>query len=89
MNALDISVYKMKNALGKDVNLKLTAQEREEINNVMTVAMNLIDQNNQQKKDIDFLEGHQKKLKNMLKLIKAKTRIEKHHKFSLFRFLFK
>ncbi|XP_058741088.1 heat shock cognate 70 kDa protein-like [Vicia villosa] len=89
MNALHLSVYKMKNALEKDVNLKLTAHEREDINNAMTVAINLLDMNNQQKKDIDFLEGHQKKLKNMLKLIKAKTRIEKHHKFSLFRFLFK
>ncbi|XP_058762933.1 heat shock cognate 70 kDa protein 2-like [Vicia villosa] len=84
MNALDLSVYNMKNALEKDVNIKLTAQECEDIKNAMTVAKNLLDKNNQQKKDIDFLEGHQKKLENMLKLIKAKTSNEKNHKFSFF-----
>ncbi|XP_058741082.1 heat shock cognate 70 kDa protein 2-like [Vicia villosa] len=89
MNALDLSVYNMKNALEKDVNVKLTAQEREDINNAMSVAKNLLDKNNQGKKDFDFLEGHQKKLENMLKLIKAKTSKEKNHKFSFLRFLFK
>ncbi|XP_058741089.1 heat shock cognate 70 kDa protein-like [Vicia villosa] len=89
MNALDLSVYNMKKALKKNVNFKLTAQEREDINNAMTVAKNMLDKNNQQKKDIDFLEGHLKKLENMLKLFKAKTSNEKNQKISLFGFLFK
>ncbi|XP_058762931.1 heat shock 70 kDa protein 18-like [Vicia villosa] len=87
MNALDLSVYNMKKALKKNANLKLTAQEREEINNAMTVAKNLLDKNNQQKKDTDFLEAHRMKLENMLELIKARTSNEKNRKFSLFRFL--
>ncbi|XP_058762934.1 heat shock 70 kDa protein 1-like [Vicia villosa] len=73
MDALDLSVYGMKIALKKGVNLKLTDQEREDINNAMSVAKNLLDKNNQQKKDIDFLEGHLKKMENMLELINAKT----------------
>ncbi|XP_058741081.1 heat shock cognate 70 kDa protein-like [Vicia villosa] len=89
MNALDLSVYNMQKALKKNVNLKLTAQEREDINNAMTVAKNLLDKNNQQKKDTDFLEAHRMKLENMLELIKARTSSEKNRKFSLFRFLSK
>jgi mevalonate kinase len=74
MNDLDYCVYNMKNALKKEVNLKLTSQESEKINNAIIVAMNLLDKNSQEK-DIDFLEDHLKKLQNMLKKLKVK-----HHK---------
>ncbi|CAL5191512.1 unnamed protein product [Lathyrus oleraceus] len=87
MNALDLSVYNMKNALKNDDNLELTPQESEKINNAITMGMNLLDGNSREK-DIGFLEGHQKKLDNLLKLIKAKTSNENNHKFSLFRYSF-
>lgn len=85
MDALDLSVYCMKIALKNDVNLKLTDQEREEINNAITVAKKLLDKNNQQKKDIDSLESHLKNMDNMLELINAKTSRKKNRKFSWFK----
>ena len=46
MSALDSCVYNMKNALKKkDVNLMLSPQESEKINNVITFTMNLLDKN--------------------------------------------
>jgi L1 cell adhesion molecule like protein len=95
MNDLDYCVYNMKNALKKEVNLKLTSQESEKINNAIIVAMNLLDKNSEQK-DIDFLEDHLKMLQNMLKKLKVKelkAKSEefegKRHKSSLLRFFFK
>jgi L1 cell adhesion molecule like protein len=100
MNDLDYCVYNMKNALKKEVNLKLTSQESEKINNAIIVAMNLLEKNSQPK-DIDFLEDHLKKLQNMLKKLKVKHHKVKElkakseefeaksHKSSLLRFFFK
>ncbi|XP_050916590.1 heat shock cognate 70 kDa protein 2 [Lathyrus oleraceus] len=79
---LDLIVYKMKSPLKKDFNLKLTAQECGEINNAMTMAVNMLDENSKEK-DIDFLEGHLKKLEDMLDLLEPKTAIKEiNHKFS-------
>jgi len=72
MNALDYCVYNMKNALKKDVNLKLSPQEIEKINNAITVATSLLDKNNQQN-EIDVLEYHLKEMESMLKHVIAKT----------------
>ncbi|GAU23227.1 hypothetical protein TSUD_172550 [Trifolium subterraneum] len=105
MNDLDYCVYNMKNALKKEVNLKVTPQESQKFNNAIIVAMNLLDKNSQQK-ETAFLEDHLKKLQNMLKKLKVKeikvkeikvkelkTKSGEHeaksHKFSLSRFLFK
>ncbi|WJX81831.1 hypothetical protein P8452_64665 [Trifolium repens] len=46
--------------------------ESEKINNAITVSMNLLDKNNQQK-EIDVLEGHLKQLDSMFENLKAKT----------------
>ncbi|CAJ2669467.1 unnamed protein product [Trifolium pratense] len=73
MSALDSCVYNMKNALKKkDVNLILSPQEIEKINNAITFAMNLLDKNNQQE-EINVLEGHLNELESMLKPLIAKT----------------
>jgi L1 cell adhesion molecule like protein len=72
MSALDSYVYNMKNALKKkDVSLMLSPQEIEKINNAITFAMNLLDENNQQ--EIDVLEGHLNELERMLKPLIAKA----------------
>ncbi|XP_058767059.1 heat shock cognate 70 kDa protein-like [Vicia villosa] len=72
MSALDSCVYNMKKSLKKDnVHLMLTSQEREKINNAITVAENLLDKNNQQN-EIDVLEGHLKELDSMLEKLNAK-----------------
>jgi L1 cell adhesion molecule like protein len=73
MSALDSYVYNMKNALKKkDVSLMLSRQEIEKINNAITFAMNLLDENNQQE-EIDVLEGHLNELERMLKPLIAKA----------------
>ncbi|GAU21848.1 hypothetical protein TSUD_176940 [Trifolium subterraneum] len=73
ISGLDSCVYNIKNALQKkDVYSMLTYQESEKINNAITVAMNLLDKNNQQK-EIDVLEGHLKQLNSMLENLKVKT----------------
>ncbi|RHN59366.1 putative Heat shock protein 70 family [Medicago truncatula] len=73
MCALDSCVYNMKNALKKNnVNLILTPQEIEKINNAITVAMNLLDKNNKEK-EIDVLEGHLEDLESMSKHLISKA----------------
>jgi L1 cell adhesion molecule like protein len=73
MSGLDLCIYKIKNALKKnDVNLKLSPQESEKINNAITVAANLLDKNNQQK-EVDVLEGHLKELESMLEQLISMT----------------
>jgi L1 cell adhesion molecule like protein len=73
ISALDSCVYNIKNALKKkDAYSMLTPQESEKINNAITVSMNLLDKNNQQK-EIDVLEGHLKQLDSMFENLKAKT----------------
>ncbi|XP_045797287.1 heat shock cognate 70 kDa protein-like [Trifolium pratense] len=73
MSSLDSWVYDMKNTLKKkDINLILSPQEIEKINNAITFAMNLLDKNNQQE-EIDDLEGHLNELESMLKPVIAKT----------------
>jgi L1 cell adhesion molecule like protein len=73
ISALDSCVYNIKNALKKkDVYSMLTPQESEKINNAITVAMNLLDKNNQEK-EIDVLEGHLKQLDSMFENLKVKT----------------
>nr|AII99891.1 heat shock protein [Cicer arietinum] len=73
MNALDYCVYNMKNALKKrDVNLKLSPQESEKINNAISVAMSLHAMNNQLQ-EVDVLEGHLKELESMLENLVSKT----------------
>jgi L1 cell adhesion molecule like protein len=72
LNALDNCVYKMKNALKKkDVNLKLSSQEYENINSGITKATNLLDSN--QQSEIDVLENHLKELESMFQLIISKS----------------
>ncbi|XP_058767057.1 heat shock cognate 70 kDa protein-like [Vicia villosa] len=70
MSALDKCVYNMKNALKKDVNLKLSPQESEKINNAITVATNLIEGSNKTN-EIDVLEDHLKELESLLKNLEA------------------
>ncbi|CAJ2669468.1 unnamed protein product [Trifolium pratense] len=73
MSSLDSWVYDMKNTLKKkDINLILSPQEIEKINNAITFATNLLDKNNQQE-EIDDLEGHLNELESMLKPVIAKT----------------
>ncbi|RHN77183.1 putative Heat shock protein 70 family [Medicago truncatula] len=85
MSALEFCVYNIKNALKKkDVNLKLSCDESEKINDAITVATNLLDKNNEQK-EIDVLEDHLKELESMLEKLEVKTSNEKKHKSSLFR----
>jgi L1 cell adhesion molecule like protein len=73
MSGLDLCIYKIKNALKKnDVNLKLSPQESEKINNAITVATDLLDKNNQQK-EVDVLEGHLKELESMLEQLISMT----------------
>ncbi|GAU21847.1 hypothetical protein TSUD_176930 [Trifolium subterraneum] len=73
ISGLDSCVYNIKNALKKkDIYLMLTYRESEKINNAITVAMNLLDKNNQQK-EIDVLERHLKQLNSMLEYLKVKT----------------
>jgi L1 cell adhesion molecule like protein len=73
MNALDFSVYNMKNALKKQVvNLILSPGDIKKINDAIDVAMNFLDENNHQK-EIHVLEDHLKKLESMLKDLLAKT----------------
>ncbi|MCH90315.1 heat-shock protein, partial [Trifolium medium] len=67
LNALDYCVYKMNNALKKDVNLKLSSQEYENINSAIEKATNLLDSS--QQSEIDVLENHLKELESMLQLI--------------------
>ncbi|MCH98002.1 heat-shock protein, partial [Trifolium medium] len=65
MNELDSCIYKIRKALKKkDVNLNLSAEESEKINNAITVAANLLDKNNQQK-EVEVLEVHLKELESM------------------------
>ncbi|XP_058766959.1 heat shock cognate 70 kDa protein-like [Vicia villosa] len=71
-SALDKCVYNMKNALKKDVNLKLSPQESEKINNAITVATNLLE-GNDKTNEIDVLENHLKELESMLKHLVAMT----------------
>ncbi|XP_045810040.1 heat shock cognate 70 kDa protein-like [Trifolium pratense] len=73
LSELDLCVYKMKNAKMKnDVNLKLSPQESEKINNAITVATDLLDKNNQQK-EVDVLEVHLKELESMLQRLISMT----------------
>jgi molecular chaperone DnaK (HSP70) len=73
MSGLDLCIYKIKNALKKnDVNLKLSPQESEKINNAITVAANLLDKNNQHN-EVDVLEGHLKELESMLEQLISMT----------------
>ncbi|CAJ2647934.1 unnamed protein product [Trifolium pratense] len=73
LSELDLCVYKMKNALKKnDVNLKLSPQESEKINNAITVATDLLDKNNQQK-EVEVLEVHLKELESMLERLISMT----------------
>ena len=71
MSALDSCVYNITNALNtKDVNLILSPQESEKINNAIIVAMNLLDKNkNNQQIDIDVFEHHLMELNSMLKML--------------------
>jgi heat shock 70kDa protein 1/2/6/8 len=72
MSALDSCVYNMKNTLKKVVNLMLSHQESEKINNAITVSVNLLDKNNK-KKEIDVLESHLEELESMSKHLILKT----------------
>lgn len=71
MSALDSCVKNITNALNtKDVNLIISPQESEKINNAIFGAMNLLDKNkNNQQINIDVLEHHLKELTNMLKML--------------------
>ncbi|XP_058784792.1 heat shock cognate 70 kDa protein-like [Vicia villosa] len=64
MNALDDLVYKMRNAMEKVINLKLTSQENRKINDAITMATNLLDEKDKQR-EIDVLEDQLSVLENM------------------------
>ncbi|PNY01195.1 heat shock protein [Trifolium pratense] len=69
MNALDDCVYKMRNAMEKkDINLKLSLQENNQINAAITMATNLLDENDQQI-EIDVLEDQLSVLESMYERI--------------------
>jgi len=87
MNALDYCVYKVKNVLKKDVNLNISRKERDKINNAITVATNLLDENNKQKK-IDVVEDHLKELEIMLEKLVVNTGTENKPNSSFLRSLF-
>jgi L1 cell adhesion molecule like protein len=73
VNALDDYIYKMKNALKKeDVNINLSSEEIEKIESAITVATNLLSDNNQHV-DADVLEDHLKGLETRMEPIIAKT----------------
>ncbi|KEH37136.1 heat shock cognate 70 kDa protein [Medicago truncatula] len=72
VNALDLYIYKMRNALKKtDINIKLSSEEIEKIESVIATATNLVDENNQQV-EIDVLEDHLKGLESSMEHIIAK-----------------
>ncbi|XP_058736811.1 heat shock cognate 70 kDa protein-like [Vicia villosa] len=72
MNALDHCVYKMRNALKKkDINLNLSSEENKKIKDAITMATNLLDENEQQN-GIDVLEDHLNKLESMYQRVIAK-----------------
>jgi molecular chaperone DnaK (HSP70) len=65
MNALDDRVYKMRIAMEKkDINLKLSSQERKKTNAAITMATNLLDENDHQI-EIDVLEDQLSVLESM------------------------
>jgi molecular chaperone DnaK (HSP70) len=65
MNALDDRVYKMRIAMEKkDINLKLSSQERKKTNAAITMATNLLDENDHQI-EIDVFEDQLSVLESM------------------------
>ncbi|KAK2448422.1 heat shock cognate 70 kDa protein [Trifolium repens] len=73
VNALDDYIYKMRNAIKKnDINLKLSSQEVRKIESAITLATNLLDENDHHH-DTNVLENHLKELKNRFDYIIAKT----------------
>ncbi|KAK2394698.1 heat shock cognate 70 kDa protein [Trifolium repens] len=73
VNALDDYIYKMRNALKKnDINLMLSSQEIMKIESAITLATNLLDENDHHN-DSNVLENYLKKLKNGFDYIIAKT----------------
>ncbi|CAJ2657830.1 unnamed protein product [Trifolium pratense] len=74
VNALDDYIYKMRSALKKNINLRLSSEEIKKIEDAIKVATGLVDENeNHHYNDIDVLENHLKELKNMFGHIIAKT----------------
>lgn len=72
MNALDLCIYKVRNALKKkDINLKLSSEENKKVNDAITMATNLLDENDQQN-GIDVLKDHLNKLESMYLHVIAK-----------------
>ncbi|KAK2448425.1 heat shock cognate 70 kDa protein [Trifolium repens] len=73
VNALDDYIYKMRNAIKKnDINLKLSSQEVRKIESAITLATNLLDENDHHN-DSNVLENHLKELKIEFDYIIAKT----------------
>ncbi|XP_058736810.1 heat shock cognate 70 kDa protein-like [Vicia villosa] len=72
MNALDLCIYKVRNELKKkDINLKLSSEENKKVKDAITMATDLLDENDQQN-GIDVLEDHLNKLESMYQRIIAK-----------------
>lgn len=73
VNALDDYIYKMTNTLKKkDINLKLSSQEIQQIEDAIAVAKNLVDENNKLV-EIEVLEDHLEGLESRMNHIIAKT----------------
>jgi L1 cell adhesion molecule like protein len=73
VNALDDYIYKMRNAIKKnDINLKLSSQEVRKIESAITLATNLLDENDHHN-DSNVLENHLKELKIEFDYIIAKS----------------
>ncbi|KAL5077729.1 hypothetical protein RYX36_016713, partial [Vicia faba] len=69
MSALDDCVYKMRNTMRNNgINLKLSSQENKKINDAITMATNLLDENYQQN-EIDVLEYQLSVLESMYERI--------------------
>ncbi|CAJ2672121.1 unnamed protein product [Trifolium pratense] len=65
MNALDSCVYKIKNALvKKEVKVKLSSKEKDQIDRAITKAINLLD--SAQQREIDVLENHLEELESSI-----------------------
>ncbi|KAK2394702.1 heat shock cognate 70 kDa protein [Trifolium repens] len=73
VNALDDYIYKMRNAFKKkDFDLKFSSEEVKKIEDAISVAANLVDENNKHV-EIDVLEDHLKVLKSWMEHIIDKT----------------
>ncbi|KAL2958256.1 hypothetical protein AAZX31_18G198200 [Glycine max] len=56
MNALDAYVYKIRNALEREISSKLCLHDKKDINSAITRAQNLVDDGNNKLDDIAMFD---------------------------------